>query len=347
MPVDLILLSGFLGSGKTTLLVDFLRHDGAADTGVIVNEAGEIGVDGAIVAESDVPMLELANGCVCCSLRSGLVHTVRALLDAPRPGNRPPLRRIVLETSGLSRPGPIIASLADPELAARDLRVSIVSTYDCETGLARTEQFEEAAAQLAAAQRIVLTKLDRVRPDSIPQHRDAAAGINPFAEIIAEPDRTRAVARALACAPQAGDAAGAASLRLEDIASAEALPHPRIHVMKGEARTAMAWPDLALWLDDLAGFCGERLLRFKAIVHVTDCADPILIQSVGTTFGAPRPLRSFAADHDVFVVITRDIDAEEINTLCGDGPVRLVNPSRRHPRELPGMLSRLVAAHAA
>ncbi|MBK6004755.1 GTP-binding protein [Ramlibacter ginsenosidimutans] len=347
MPVDLILLSGFLGSGKTTLLVEFLRHEGAGDTGVIVNEAGEIGVDGAIVAESDVPMLELANGCVCCSLRSSLVHTVSALLDAPRAGDRPPLRRIVLETSGLSRPGPIIASLADPELAARDLRVSVVSTYDCETGLAHTEQFEEAAAQLAAAQRIVLTKLDRVRPDSIAMHRDAAAGINPFAEIIAEPDRTRAVARALACAPQAGDATGAARFPIDDSVSAAALPHPRIHVMKGEARSAMQWPELALWLDDLAGFCGERLLRFKAIVHVTDCADPILIQSVGTTFGAPRPLRSYGADRDVFVVITRDIDAEEINTLCAGGPVRLVNQLRRPPREQPGLLSRLVATHAA
>ena len=102
MPVDLILLSGFLGSGKTTLLVDFLRQDAAGETGVIINEVGEIGVDGAIVADSNVPMLELANGCVCCSLRSGLVHTVGALLDAPRqdgpvaaapghPGNQRPV----------------------------------------------------------------------------------------------------------------------------------------------------------------------------------------------------------------------------------------------------------------
>ena len=119
MPVDLTLLSGFLGGGKTTLLVDFLRDDFAGETGVIINEVGEIGVDGAIVADTDVPMLLLANGCVCCSLRSGLVHTVGALLDAPRLDGRAPIRRIILETGGLSRPGPIIASLADPELAAR------------------------------------------------------------------------------------------------------------------------------------------------------------------------------------------------------------------------------------
>lgn len=327
MPVDLILMSGFLGSGKTTLLVDFLRQDSAGETGVIVNEAGEIGVDGAIVAESSVPMFELANGCVCCSLRSGLVHTVGALLDAPRPAGRAPLRRIVLETSGLSRPGPIVASLADPELAARDLRVSVVSTYDCERGMAEAEQFEEAAAQLAAAQRIVLTKLDRVGPDSIPHHCEALANINPLAEVVADTDRARAVARALAPAPQADDAAGRANA--DAPAWPGLLPHPRIRVMKGLASRAMAWEDLALWLDDLAGLCGERLLRFKAIVHVTDCPDPILIQSVGTTFGAPQPLRSYTGDNDVFVVIARDIDADEINAMCGGGPVRLTNQTRR------------------
>ncbi len=106
MAVDLFLLCGFLGSGKTTLLVDYLRT-GAADTGVIVNEAGEVGVDGAIVAnDSDsVPMTLLANGCVCCSLRSDLVHTLSALLDAPRPSGAGPLKRVILECSGLSRPG--------------------------------------------------------------------------------------------------------------------------------------------------------------------------------------------------------------------------------------------------
>ena len=92
MAVDLFLLCGFLGSGKTTLLVDYLRDPESRDTGVIVNEAGEVGVDGAIVAnDSDnVPMTLMANGCVCCSLRSDLVYTLSALLDAPRPEGEGP-----------------------------------------------------------------------------------------------------------------------------------------------------------------------------------------------------------------------------------------------------------------
>jgi len=345
MPVDLILLSGFLGSGKTTLLVDFLRQDSAGETGVIINEVGEIGVDGAIVADTAVPMLELANGCVCCSLRSGLVHTVGALLDAPRQGGRAPLRRIILETRGLSRPGPIIASLADPELAARDLRVSVVTTYDCEAGAFRGTQFEEAAAQLAAAQRIVFTKLDRVAADSIEGHRQALAGINPLAHIVADPDRAGAVARAFAPVPPAAGPAESPGPSSDALAgmSASALPHPRIRVMKGTAQAALAWPDLALWLDDLAGLCGERLLRFKAIVNVTDCDDPILIQSVGTTFSAPRRLRSYAGGKDVFVVITRDIDADEINAMGDAGAVRLAPQTRSLRGDSSGVVSGLIA----
>jgi G3E family GTPase len=338
MPVDLILLSGFLGSGKTTLLVDFLRQDGAGETGVIINEVGEIGVDGAIVADANVPMLELANGCVCCSLRSGLVHTVGALLDAPRPEGRAPLRRIILETSGLSRPGPIIASLADPELAARHLRVSVVTTYDCEAGAFRATQFEEAAAQLAAAQRIVFTKLDRVDPDAIGGHRERVAGLNPLAQLVAETDRAAAVAHAFAPLPTLAEPASHGSW----VPAAMAQPHARIHVMKGEARADLAWSDLAEWLDDLAGLCGERLLRFKAIVHVTDCDDPILIQSVGTTFGAPQRLRSYDAGKDIFVVITRDIDADEINALGDAAPVALVAAARR-PHQQTGAVPRFIA----
>jgi G3E family GTPase len=345
MPVDLILLSGFLGSGKTTLLVDFLRQDAAGETGVIINEVGEIGVDGAIVADTAVPMLELANGCVCCSLRSSLVHTVGALLDAPRQAGRAPLRRIILETSGLSRPGPIIASLADPELAARDLRVNVVTTYDCEAGPFRATQFEEAAAQLAAAQRIVFTKLDRVSPDSIDGHRQVVADINPLAHVVAEPERARTVALAFAppapLAEPAGPRAPASAAAWGTAAGVS--PHPRIRVMKGEARGPLAWADLALWLDDLAGLCGERLLRFKAIVQVSDCDDPILIQSVGTTFSAPQRLRSYAGRRDVFVVITRDIDADEINAMSDEAPVRLVAQGRSHRSDSAGAVPRFIA----
>ena len=95
-PVELIVLCGFLGSGKTTLLSDFLRQTQLHDTAVIVNEAGDVGIDGVLVAEAQdaLDLRMLANGCVCCSLRSSLVTTVADLLDAPRPEGAPALGRV-------------------------------------------------------------------------------------------------------------------------------------------------------------------------------------------------------------------------------------------------------------
>ncbi|MEI6202052.1 MAG: GTP-binding protein, partial [Enhydrobacter sp.] len=100
---DFIVLTGFLGSGKTTLLRDFLAHPDGADTAVIVNEAGEIGLDGVILREEgvDTPIAMLSNGCICCQAGSDLAFTIDRLLTAERPGASGPLRRIILETSGL------------------------------------------------------------------------------------------------------------------------------------------------------------------------------------------------------------------------------------------------------
>lgn len=323
MSVELIILSGFLGSGKTTLLVDFLQQGGAADTGVIVNEVGEMGIDGAVIADgsADVPMMMLANGCVCCSLRSGLVHTVTALLDSKRPEGAPPFRRIILETSGLSKPGPIIASLADPELGGRGLRVSVVSTYDAVTGSLNVESFEEASAQLAAAQRIVFTKMDQADPSELESHRQRAAGINPLADLVVETDRHKTVARAFGEMPTT-DPVDQALMALRS-AGKQRLTHPRVHVLAGTPKGMPSWTDVAQWLDDLAGLCGPRLLRLKALVPVTDCPEPILIQSVGTTFSAPRRMMGRDGSQAACMVIVRDIDAEQINQTLHDAPIHL------------------------
>lgn len=324
MPVDLIILTGFLGSGKTTLLVDFLQHEGAGDTGVIVNEVGEIGVDGAIIADGSdgIPMTLLANGCVCCSLRSGLVDTVTALLDKPRLPGMAPLKRIILEASGLSRPGPIIASLADPELQGRELRISVVSTYDCETGSLNVETFDEAASQLAAAQRVVFTKMDRVGSKTVEHHRDIVTGVNPLAELVLETVRTEAIARAFRTMP-AHDSVDLALQVLRRAGRRDAT-HPRISVMTGTpTRDDVSWAEVAEWLDDVAGCCGEKLLRLKALVYTVDCPEPILIQSVGTTFSAPRRMLAQAGTPGACVLIARDIDAHEINSMLVDPVLRL------------------------
>ncbi|OWT81159.1 hypothetical protein CEY04_06205 [Achromobacter sp. HZ28] len=98
-------------------------------------------------------------------------------------------------------------------------------------------------------------------------------------------------------------------------AQAGSIAHPRIHVLTAALAEGAAWEDLALWLDDLSAYCGERLLRVKAVLRVSDCDDPILIQSVGTTFSAPRRLRAGDVTDNLFVIITRDLDAQALNTM--------------------------------
>ncbi len=324
MAVDLFLLCGFLGSGKTTLLVDYLRDPASRDTGVIVNEAGEVGVDGAIVAnDSDnVPMTLMANGCVCCSLRSDLVYTLSALLDAPRPDGEGPLQRVILECSGLSRPGPIIASLADPELARRGLRLTVVCTDDCARDPDALAEMDEAMAQFGAAHRIVLTKTDLLPDGALDARAVRAAALNPLAAVIADPDRRRAVQAAFAPSQGVADLAGLAARMLT--ASGQGVAHPRIRVMAARAHAGISWTDFSEWLDNLAGLCGERLLRVKAVVRVNECAEPILIQSVGTTFSAPQRLTRQPDAPDAIIVIARDIDAGEIRASAPHAPVDML-----------------------
>jgi G3E family GTPase len=131
--LDFFVLTGFLGSGKTTLLRDFLDLPEAADTAVIVNEVGEIGLDGVVLREGgDLPMAMLSNGCVCCQIGSDLAFTIDRLIMSPRPDGAGPLRRIILETSGLSMPGPVLRTLAT--LAEHRMRVAVIGTFDLTRG---------------------------------------------------------------------------------------------------------------------------------------------------------------------------------------------------------------------
>ncbi len=302
---DFVVLTGFLGSGKTTLLRHFLPSPEAADTAVIVNEAGEVGLDGALLREtgSGVPMATLSNGCICCQMGNDLQTTVDALLWAERPGATGPLRRIVLETSGLSKPGPVLRQLAG--LAEHRMRVSVVATYDAARGLA-VSAFAEAAAQWAAAHRIVVTKIDTVDAARREAALAEAAGLNPLAELVAGADR--------AFAPLAG---GPVREPLEPSAV-----HPRITVALARPSGPLAYDDLACWLDNLAGVLGDRLLRVKGLVRVVGQDRPVLVQSVGTVFSPPRRFGGAEETAPFVVVIARDACWDELDAVPPAGTMR-------------------------
>ncbi|WP_419899355.1 CobW family GTP-binding protein [Roseomonas sp. USHLN139] len=312
-PAEFILLAGFLGSGKTTLLRDWLALPEAADTAVIVNEAGQIDIDGAVIADSGpLPLAMLSNGCVCCSLTNDLVFTVQSLLEGREKAGLPPYRRIILECSGLSRPGPILRSLGP--LAPLGLRVRAVATCDAAQAEARAAHFDEFAAQIAAADVVVITKLDQAAGEAAAA---LAAGINPLAARVVEPDPARRALAAFTTPP------GAALAWPE-----AAAPHPRIGVHLVEFQDGASWDDRLDWMENLAAFAGERLLRMKGFLHPAD--DPgaaLLVQVVGTLFSPLARLTRTERTPEALVVIARDLSAQDLRSMAPDAPVRISRPA--------------------
>lgn len=307
-PAEFILLAGFLGSGKTSLLVDWLALPEAADTAIIVNEAGEIDVDGAIIAESGtIPMAMLANGCVCCSMTNDLVFTIRALVEERARAGLPPFRRIVLEASGLSRPGPILRSLAP--LAPLGLMVRVVTTCDASRALQRAEHFDEVASQLTAASTIVFTKLDLAEAaDAV----DWTATINPLATRVVEQDR--GIRARAAFAPVA------AGNPLPEPQPPQAA-HPRVAVLRASFTDSATWEDRLDWMEDLAAFCGDRLLRVKGFIRRPGTQGVMLVQAVGTLFSPPVPMSDAQDLAEALVVIVRDLTAQDLRQASPTAPV--------------------------
>lgn len=322
---EFFLLNGFLGSGKTTLLVSLLAETGFENTGVIVNEVGEINIDGSTVtaAQSGLQLAQLSNGCVCCSMMSDLPITVAALMDENERLGLPPLRRIILETSGLSRPAPIIRQLLGLPLP---FRISVVTTYDCVNGALARDEFEEAAAQLAAAQTVVLTKLDCVSESVRAQALRTVAGINPLARIVDEKESGDRVREAFRPSPIGLDRL-AESVAQEE---SDVTSHARIGVFLAQAREAVPADALFEWLDNMAAAFGPRLLRLKGIVAVREQPGALLVQSVGTVFDPPRRMAEPPAQN-ALVIIARDADISEFGAIGPDLSLEFRDTRNRRP----------------
>lgn len=302
-------LTGFLGSGKTTLLNAALAAGFGAETAVVVNEFGDVGLDQLFVQGRSEETVVLKSGCVCCTLRSDLPSTLMGLLAA---GAGPaPFRRIVIETSGISEPLPILQTLrADFTLRARFRAGAVLCTVGA-TDDPATWARAEACAQITAADALVLTKRDLAGPAAADATRDALARFNPLADIFdaGGPEFAAWLGRHEATA---GDPSGAARVPV--------LPYARRGVAHDVASIAIrdvappSWPQFAVWLTRLIHVHGDRILRTKGVLFDAERGTWIGIHGVKRFFHPPVHLELAAppADGTSLVFITAGLDPAAI-----------------------------------
>ncbi|GGG02385.1 ATP-binding protein [Rhizobium wenxiniae] len=182
IPVSII--TGFLGAGKSTLLNRMLRDPAAKDIAVIINEFGEVGIDNLLVEASGDSMIELSNGCLCCTVRGELVDTLASMMDAIQTGRAKPITRVVIETTGLADPAPVMQSVMGNPVIAQNFELEgVVTVVDAVNGLATLGAHPEAAKQVAVADRLIVSKQTLADAGQLSALRARLASLNPRAPV--------------------------------------------------------------------------------------------------------------------------------------------------------------------
>ncbi|QBR71540.1 GTP-binding protein [Beijerinckiaceae bacterium] len=345
-PFPLTIITGFLGSGKTSLLNRLLRDPALADTLVIINEFGEIGLDHLFVERIDGDMLVMTSGCLCCSIRGDLIATLEDILRRRDNGRIAPFERVIIETTGLADPAPVLHTImVHPYFRLRFRLDGVITLVDAVNGSATLDMREEAVKQAAMADRLVISKTDLLAPVDAPALqalRERLADLNPGAPLLDAAQGEATAAKLLDIGPYDP------TCKIPDVSrwlNAEAFAaggteaghghhhdgpeeHRESHDLNRHDARIQAFclrhepplppASLELFLELLRTAHGPKLLRVKGIVSLTDDPlRPVVIQGVQHVFHPPLRLAAWPdSDHATRIVfILRDMETAFVEGL--------------------------------
>jgi G3E family GTPase len=317
-PVPLSVLTGFLGSGKTTFLSRVLAVPDLRDTAVLVSEFGAVALDHLLLEATADEVVVLPNGCTCCAVRQDLADTFYRLLRSRQAQDKPPFRRIALETSGLADPGPILYTLSADSFLEASLRLDrVVTTIDAVAGVATLERHAEAAAQTAIADLLLITKTD-LAPVSSNLVQQLAA-LNPTAPLVDAGEVDPAVVLF----------GGAPKVLPRPRPTAAAVHAHGIASLSLWLRRPMTRLGFAKALGGVARDHGEKLLRVKGLVAFADRpGGPAAVHAVQHTLYPPRWLERWpdADERSRLVFIVKDLAPDEILARFAEGEPLTIDP---------------------
>ncbi|WP_051237309.1 CobW family GTP-binding protein [Ottowia thiooxydans] len=329
--IPVALLTGFLGSGKTTLLNRWLREPALANAAVIVNEFGDIGIDHNLIASSNDNTIELSTGCLCCTVQGDLVETLRDLLDKRSRGAVRAFDRVVIETTGMADPGPVLQALMTFPVANGYRLAQVITTVDGVNGATTLNRFPESAKQVSVADQLVITKMDLANSQQAQELQSQLELLNPGAtvswathlqvpclEVLTELDVYAAATPAPAIRRWLNAEAYADHTRYQPITSESAGHHSEgIETFSLVYDEPLAWQELAAWLDALVMAHGDDLLRVKGILNIAGESRPIVVHAVQRLFHPPAPLAEWPYEdrRSRLVFITRGLSRAFVENI--------------------------------
>lgn len=321
-------LTGFLGSGKTTLLQRMLAAPELSHTAVLINEFGEVALDHLLVQRVDETMVLLQSGCICCSIRGDLSEAMRDLLGRRASGEVAAFDRVVIETTGLADPGPILATLLREPVIRHQYRLgNVITTLDAVNADRHLTHNPEGIKQVAAADRLLITKTDMAQPAQTRALRELLARLNPSAQVMDAADALD-IERLLSAPADARSRPLYVQVEADAVGDTPESVQLRRHGDQVASFSLVLdrpldWTAFGIWLSLLLNRHGNDVLRVKGILRIEGSVAPVFINAVQHIVHPPMHLERWPTDdhRSRLVFITRGMDhgamKRSLEAFCG------------------------------